>query len=76
MLSDPELDGWYAGQAQTGEIGDVAVTPKSTQKETAWVNGAQVQAYWSNQYGATVIPIDRDYKAEDPGHDSPGSPCP
>jgi hypothetical protein len=24
-------------------------------KQTAWVNGVHVQAYWSNQYGATVI---------------------
>jgi len=63
MLSDPELDGWYTGQPGNGEIGDAAATPGSGQKQTAWVNGALVQAYWSNQYGATVIPIDRDYKA-------------
>ena len=63
VLSDPELDGWYAGEPSNGEIGDAGATPGSGQKQTAWVNGAQVQAYWSNQYGATVIPIDRDYKA-------------
>jgi hypothetical protein len=61
MLSDPEVDAWYAGDPTTGEIGDAAVS--GTIKQTAWVNGAHVQAYWSNQYGATVIPIDRDYRA-------------
>ncbi|HJY07445.1 MAG TPA: hypothetical protein VJ323_14085 [Bryobacteraceae bacterium] len=61
MLSDPEVDGWYAGDPSTGEIGDAAVS--GNVKQTAWVNGAHVQAYWSNQYGATVIPIDRDYQA-------------
>ena len=62
MLSDPELDAWYADKPQGGEIGDAGVSPGGP-KQTAWVNGAHVQAYWSNQYGATVIPIDRDYKA-------------
>ena len=63
MLSDPESDAWYAGNAQTGEIGDAAVSSPGGTKQTAWVNGVHVQAYWSNQYGATVIPIDRDYQA-------------
>ena len=63
MLSDPESDAWYAGNAQTGEIGDAAVSSPGKIKQTAWVNGVHVQAYWSNQYGATVIPIDRDYQA-------------
>jgi hypothetical protein len=62
MLTDPELDGWYAGSV-SGEIGDAASTPGTGTKQTAWVNGVQVQAYWSNRHGATVIPIDRDYKA-------------
>jgi len=62
MLSDPEADAWYASDPQTGEIADAAVSPGPI-KQTAWVNGAHVSAYWSNQYGATVIPIDRDYKA-------------
>lgn len=62
MLSDPELDAWYAGQPQTGEIGDAGADKDGT-KQAAWVNGAMVQAYWSNQFGATVIPIDRDYRA-------------
>ncbi len=61
MLSDPEADAWYAGNPQTGEIGDAGVS--GGVKQTAWVNGVHVQAYWSNQYGATVIPIDRDYQA-------------
>jgi hypothetical protein len=63
MLSDPEETGWYAGSSQTGEIGDAGATPGTGTKQTAWVNGALVQAYWSNRHGATVIPIDRDYKA-------------
>jgi hypothetical protein len=62
MFSDPEADAWYAGNPEAGEIGDAAVSPGGV-KQTAWVNGAHVSAYWSNQYGATVIPIDRDYKA-------------
>ena len=61
MLSDPEGDGWYAPPAATGEIGDAAVS--GSVKQTAWVNGAHVQAYWSNRHSATVIPMDRDYRA-------------
>jgi hypothetical protein len=63
MLSDPEVDAWYTNNPQTGEIGDAGATPKGGAKQAAWVNGAHVQAYWSNQHGATVIPIDRDYRA-------------
>jgi hypothetical protein len=63
MLTDPESDAWYASDPQTGEIGDAAVSSPGNVKQTAWVNGVHVQAYWSNQYGATVIPIDRDYQA-------------
>lgn len=62
MFSDPEADAWYAGNPSNGEIGDAAASPGGV-KQTAWVNGAHVSAYWSNQYGATVIPIDRDYRA-------------
>jgi hypothetical protein len=61
MLSDPELDGWYVGRPEDGEIADAATTPGDGTKQTAWVNGAHVQGYWSNQHGATVIPMDRDY---------------
>lgn len=63
LFTDPETDGWYAGNgADVGELGDAAVSPGGV-KQTAWVNGAHVQAYWSNQHAATVIPIDRDYRA-------------
>jgi hypothetical protein len=62
MLSDPELDAWYAGAPGNGEIGDAAQTPNKGPKQTAWVSGAHVTAYWSNQHGATVIPMDRDYR--------------
>jgi hypothetical protein len=61
LFTDPEGTGWRAGNADQGEIGDAAMS--GTTKQAAWVNGARVQAYWSNQYGATVIPIDRDYAA-------------
>ena len=68
MLSDPEADAWYAGNPGTGEIGDAAVKGGNSLPklpgQAAWVNGAHVTAYWSNQYGATVIPIDRDYRAK------------
>jgi hypothetical protein len=64
LLTDPEGTTWYAGNnpsANGAEIGDAAVS--SGTKQTAWVSGVHVQAYWSNQHGATVIPIDRDYQA-------------
>jgi hypothetical protein len=62
MFTDPEANGWYAGAPENGEIGDAALSAGGV-RQTAWVNGAHVTAYWSNQYGATVIPIDRDYRA-------------
>ena len=62
LLSDPTgNDGWYSNEAKDGEIADAAVDGKG--KQTAWVNGAKVQAYWSNRHRATVIPIDHDYRA-------------
>jgi hypothetical protein len=64
MLTDPiPPQGWWTSEVKDGEIGDAAVTPGTTEKQTAWVNGVHVQAYWSNRHGATVIPIDHDYKA-------------
>lgn len=63
MFTDPEMDGWYAGgDATAGEISDAAVSPGKGYQD-AWVNGAHAEAYWSNAHGATVIPIDRDYRA-------------
>lgn len=60
LFTDPEPEsGWNAGVE--GEIGDAASSGGT--KQSAWVNGAQVSAYWSNRHGATVIPIDRDYAA-------------
>ena len=61
LFSDPEGDGWFASPSSSGEIGDLAVSPGT--KQSAFVNGAEVSAYWSNRHNATVIPIDRDYKA-------------
>lgn len=61
LFTDPEGDGWYAGGAASGEIGDLAVSGGT--KQTAFVNGAKVSAYWSNNHNATIIPIDRDYAA-------------
>lgn len=63
LISDPQQNAWYAGNPQSGEIGDAALDNDGTTKQSAWVNGAKVQAYWSNRHGATIIPIDRDYKA-------------
>jgi hypothetical protein len=76
MLTDPELDGWYAGSADKGEIGDAAATPGTGTKQVAWVNGAKVSAYWSNRHRATVIPIDRDYQARILGTIQPGRRVP
>ncbi|SDK93273.1 hypothetical protein SAMN04487916_104142 [Arthrobacter sp. ov407] len=61
MFTDPEADAWYVGSPEGGEIGDAAQSPGDYQ--TALVNGARASAYWSNRHAATVIPIDRDYKA-------------
>lgn len=61
LFTDPEGDGWYAGDSSNGEIGDAAASADGT-KQSAWVNGARASAYWSNRHGATVLPIDRDYK--------------
>jgi hypothetical protein len=61
MFTDPESDGWFARPASTGEVSDAGVS--GTVKQTAWVNGAHVQSYWSNRHAATVLPIDRDYAA-------------
>lgn len=63
LLSDPESDGWYANNSEKGEIADAAVKGGGQLGQTAWVNGAHVTAYWSNRHSATVIPIDRDYRA-------------
>ena len=69
LFSDPEADGWYADPISSGEIGDLAVS--GTTKQSAFVNGAKVTAYWSNRHNATVIPIDRDYRARLVGTVSP-----
>ncbi|MGC2240352.1 MAG: hypothetical protein WA726_05900 [Acidimicrobiia bacterium] len=62
LLTDPNSgDGWFADPASDGEIADAANVGGTYQ--TAWVNGAKVSAYWSNRHSATVIPIDRDYRA-------------
>ncbi|MEP7179565.1 MAG: hypothetical protein ABI775_10775, partial [Pseudonocardiales bacterium] len=62
MTTDPEPpSGWCVGPANGGEIGDASEVPNA--RQTAWVNGANVEAYWSNRHSATVIPIDRDYAA-------------
>ena len=62
LFTDPEGDGWYVGSSSNGEIGDAAASAGGT-KQSAWVNGARASAYWSNRHSATIIPIDRDYKA-------------
>jgi hypothetical protein len=61
LFSNPEGDAWYADPIASGEIGDLAVSAGT--KQSAFVNGAKVTAYWSNRHNATVIPIDRDYRA-------------
>ncbi len=69
MITDPELDGWHTdleSDATGGEIADIAISTDSSGGQTwqsAWVNGVNVQAYWSNRHNATVIPVDDDYGA-------------
>lgn len=62
MFTDPETDAWYADPIESGEISD-AGSSGGTRQEAA-VNGARVASYWSNRHAATVIPIDRDYRAQ------------
>ena len=65
MLTDPDTgEGWYATEPKNGEISDAGVESDGATKQTAWVNGVHVQSYWSNRHAATVIPIDRDYRAQ------------
>jgi hypothetical protein len=61
LFTDPEGDQWYNAAVKDGEIADAAWSNGT--RQTAWVNGARVSAYWSNAHTATVIPIDRDYRA-------------
>lgn len=69
MITDPELDGWrtdLASDATGGEIADIALSTGGGGAQTwqsAWVNGVNVQAYWSNRHNANIIPLDRDYGA-------------
>jgi hypothetical protein len=63
LLTNPDTEkGWYADPGDEGEVADIAHDKDKTY-QTAWVNGAKVQAYWSNRHSATVIPIDHDYRA-------------
>ena len=66
LFTDPEGDAWYVeGAGDEGEISDgsESATPTGSVKQAAWVNGARAAAYWSNRHGATIIPVDRDYRA-------------
>ena len=69
MITDPELDGWRTdleSDATGGEIADIAISTDSSGNQawqSAWVNGVNVQAYWSNRHNANVIPINQDYGA-------------
>jgi hypothetical protein len=66
-LTDPEGDAWCTDSQLDGrfEISDAgfSVTPTNSEIQTAFVNGVHVQSYWSARHNATIIPIDRDYKA-------------
>ncbi|HVQ50418.1 MAG TPA: hypothetical protein VMS92_10275 [Mycobacterium sp.] len=65
MLTDPEADAWRLSpvNGSNTEVSDVSFSSGRTVRQNAFVNGTQVEAYWSNRHGATVIPIDRDYGA-------------
>lgn len=64
MLTDPESDAWRWDPTRKGftEISDFLFAPGG-KLQTAFVNGVQVQSYWSRAHNAPLIPIDRDYKA-------------
>lgn len=61
MFTDPIASAWWCA-ASAFEIGDAEFSQGNT-RQTARVNGVRVDAYWSNQDAATVIPVDRDYRA-------------
>jgi hypothetical protein len=65
MLTDPERDGWRWDPIHKffTEISDRLFAPEGD-FQTIFVNGVQVQSYWSRRHGAPVIPIDRDYGAQ------------
>jgi hypothetical protein len=67
-LTDPEGTAWRTGSADLGrcEICDagVSVTGGIKVSQTAFVNGVHVQAYWSVNDNAPVIPIDSGYQAQ------------
>jgi len=61
LFTNPQNQGWFSNTPNPLEIADSADTPGGFQ--TAFVNGARVSAYWSNNHGATIVPIDQDYRA-------------
>jgi hypothetical protein len=48
--TDPELNGWYDGIPQTGEIGDLAFPQGGN------LNGYSVSSLWSNKDNGAVLP--------------------
>lgn len=62
MFTDPDGGGWWMGNDQhEGELCDLAFT--GSVPNQAFVNGALVQAYWSNRDQADVIPTAGPYRA-------------
>src|SRR3954447_12396164 len=61
LFTNPQNQGWFSNGPNPIELADSADVPGAFQN--AFVNGARVSAYWSNKHGATVIPVDQDYRA-------------
>jgi len=62
MLTDPSGDGWRWKPEPVEDV--ITEIADGRELMTAWVGGANVQAYWSQRHAADVIPLDTDYGAQ------------
>ena len=72
IITDPEADGWHTEvNSGTNELVDAGASPwagntaptNNSTKQTAYTDGVQLQAYWSNAHNRTVIPLNDGYRA-------------
>jgi hypothetical protein len=72
IMTDPEGDAWHTERnTPNNEIGDAGGSPtagtvaRSTSftTQSAYTDNVQVQSYWSNAHGRTIIPLKDPYAA-------------